>query len=378
MKDVFVVSDNILSPIGLTAAGNFELFKQSVSGIKKQENALLSEHPFYASLFNDGEVFFKEPATQTYTKFEKLLIASINDALQKTDINTGDKKTVLIISSTKGNISLLETAAYNNDLKDRISLQTSAKLVAEYFGFANKPIVISNACISGLLAIITGMRLIQSGQYQHAVIAGADVISKFILSGFQSFQAISNEPCKPFDAGRNGINLGEGAGTIILSSDKKKEQVITISGGSVSNDANHISGPSRTGEELNFAIAKAMKDADVATSAIDFISAHGTATLYNDEMEANAITLAGLQQVPVNSLKGYFGHTLGAAGIIESIVSVYSLQQNTVLPTLGFKNMGVTKPINVCTTLHTAPLQNCLKTASGFGGCNAAIVISKQ
>lgn len=378
MKDVFVVSDNILSPIGLTAAGNFELFKQSVSGIKKQENALLSEHPFYASLFNDGEVFFKEPATQTYTKFEKLLIASINDALQKTDINTGDKKTVLIISSTKGNISLLETAAYNNDLKDRISLQTSAKLVAEYFGFANKPIVISNACISGLLAIITGMRLIQSGQYQHAVIAGADVISKFILSGFQSFQAISNEPCKPFDAGRNGINLGEGAGTIILSSDKKKEQVITISGGSVSNDANHISGPSRTGEELNFAIAKAMKDADVATSAIDFISAHGTATIYNDEMEANAITLAGLQQVPVNSLKGYFGHTLGAAGIIESIVSVYSLQQNTVLPTLGFKNMGVTKPINVCTTLHTAPLQNCLKTASGFGGCNAAIVISKQ
>ena len=378
MKDVFVVSDNILSPIGLTAAGNFELFKQSVSGIKKQENALLSEHPFYASLFNDGEVFFKEPATQTYTKFEKLLIASINDALQKTDINTGDKKTVLIISSTKGNISLLETAAYNNDLKDRISLQTSAKLVAEYFGFANKPIVISNACISGLLAIITGMRLIQSGQYQHAVIAGADVISKFILSGFQSFQAISNEPCKPFDAGRNGINLGEGAGTIILSSDKKKEQVITISGGSVSNDANHISGPSRTGEELNFAIAKAMKDADVATSAIDFISAHGTATIYNDEMEANAITLAGLQQVPVNSLKGYFGHTLGTAGIIESIVSVYSLQQNTVLPTLGFKNMGVTKPINVCTTLHTAPLQNCLKTASGFGGCNAAIVISKR
>lgn len=378
MKDVFVVSDNILSPIGLTASGNFELFKQSVSGIKKQENALLSEHPFYASLFNDGEVFFKEPATQTYTKFEKLLIASINDALQKTDINTGDKKTVLIISSTKGNISLLETAAYNNDLKDRISLQTSAKLVAEYFGFANKPIVISNACISGLLAIITGMRLIQSGQYQHAVIAGADVISKFILSGFQSFQAISNEPCKPFDAGRNGINLGEGAGTIILSSDKKKEQVITISGGSVSNDANHISGPSRTGEELNFAIAKAMNDADVATSAIDFISAHGTATLYNDEMEANAITLAGLQQVPVNSLKGYFGHTLGAAGIIESIVSVYSLQQNTVLPTLGFKNIGVTKPINVCTTLHTAPLQNCLKTASGFGGCNAAIVISKQ
>ena len=94
------------------------------------------------------------------------------------------------------------------------------------------------------------MRLIQSGQYENAVVAGADVISKFVLSGFQSFQAISDEPCKPFDAARNGINLGEGAGTIILSSQKKYSQGIKISGGSVSNDANHISGPSRTGEEL--------------------------------------------------------------------------------------------------------------------------------
>ena len=259
-----------------------------------------------------------------------------------------------------------------------MALSTSAKLVADYFHFANKPIVISNACISGLAAIITGMRLIQSGQYENAVIAGADVISKFVLSGFQSFQAISNDRCKPFDAARNGINLGEGAGTIILSSNKKYEGGIKITGGSISNDANHISGPSRTGEELNFAIIKAMKEADLSPKEISFISAHGTATIYNDEMEANAITLASLQHVPVNSLKGYFGHTLGAAGIIESVVSIHSLKQNVVLPTLGFQNTGVTKPINVCTSLYKTPLQNCLKTASGFGGCNAAIVISKQ
>lgn len=378
MKDVFIAADNILSPIGLTAASNFVQLKQLVSGVKKQDNTSFSDQTFFASLFNGVDFFLKESPEPQYTKFEKLLIASISDALQKSSIATADKKTVLIISSTKGNISLLETEAYNKNLENRISLNTSAKLVAEHFQFANKPIVISNACISGLVAIITGMRLIQSGQYDHAVIAGADVISKFILSGFQSFQAISTNRCKPFDAERNGINLGEGAGTVILTCNKKYGEEIKIAGGSVSNDANHISGPSRTGQELSFAITKAMKDAHVSASEIDFISAHGTATIYNDEMEANAITLASLQHVPVNSLKGYFGHTLGAAGIIELIVSAYSLKENIVLPTLGFENPGVTKPINVCRSLYKTPLQNCLKTASGFGGCNAAIVISKQ
>ena len=379
MKDVFVASDNILSPIGLTTADNFEQVKNLVSGVKKQDQASLSEQPFYASLFGKGHFFSEKSSQQKYTRFEKLLIASINDALQNdSSISPEDKKTVLIISSTKGNISLLETETCNNELEHRIALSTSAKLVADYFHFTNKPIVISNACISGLVAIITGMRLIQSGQYENAVIAGADVISKFILSGFQSFQAISNDRCKPFDAARNGINLGEGAGTIILSSNKKYEGAIRIAGGSVSNDANHISGPSRTGEELNFAITKSIKEANLSTAAISFISAHGTATIYNDEMEANAITLAKLQHVPVNSLKGYFGHTLGAAGIIESVVSIHSLKQDLILPTLGFQNPGVTKPINVCTSLYKTPLQNCLKTASGFGGCNAALVISKQ
>jgi 3-oxoacyl-[acyl-carrier-protein] synthase-1 len=220
--------------------------------------------------------------------------------------------------------------------------------------------------------------MIQSGQYDTAVVAGADVISKFIFSGFQSFQAISTSACKPFDANRNGINLGEGAATIILSSNKKNADSIKITGGAMSNDANHISGPSRTGEELYQAIDQAMRSAGVETGAIDLISAHGTATIYNDEMEAKAITLAGLQDVPVNSLKGYYGHTLGAAGLIESVISLHSMKAGLIIPTLGFSEMGVTKPLNVCRQLEEKPIQHCLKTASGFGGCNAAVIFSKQ
>jgi 3-oxoacyl-[acyl-carrier-protein] synthase-1 len=158
---------------------------------------------------------------------------------------------------------LLESGTHSKELNKRIALTTSAKLVADHFHFVNQPIVISNACISGVLAIITGMRMIQSGQYENAVIAGADVISKFVLSGFQSFQAISDGVCKPFDAARTGINLGEGAGTVILSSKKKYSCGIKVSGGSISNDANHISGPSRTGEPLSAAITRTLKDADL-------------------------------------------------------------------------------------------------------------------
>ena len=378
MKDIFISSDNILSPIGLTTAENFQQLKQNVSGIKSHDDKNMLEQPFQAALFDDESFFTNNNAQNNYTKFEKLLIASISNALANSSISATDKKTVLIISSTKGNISLLETEVPSESLNKRISLNTSAKLVASHFGFLNQPVIVSNACISGTLAILTGMRLIQSGQYEHAVVAGADVISRFVLSGFQSFQAISSSPCKPFDAARDGINLGEGAGTVILTSNKDHSSGVKVAGGSVSNDANHISGPSRTGEELNLAINKALNSAKLIATDIDFISAHGTATIYNDEMEAKAITLAGMQSAPVNSLKGYYGHTLGAAGLIESIISFRSLKENLVIPTRGFENIGVTQPVNICSTLYESTLQNCLKTASGFGGCNAAMIFSKQ
>ena len=378
MKDIFISSDNILSPLGATSVENFEQLSALNSGIQKHENALMSEQGFYASLFKADQHFIEESDKANYTKFEQLLIASVADALKNTAVPATDKKTVLIISSTKGNISLLETGTADPALKTRMALHHSAKLVADYFGFVNQPVVISNACISGLLAMVAGMRMIRSGQYEHAVIAGADVISKFVLSGFQSFQAVSSGRCKPFDESRDGINLGEGAATVILSSNAAFSKGMKLLSGSVSNDANHISGPSRTGEELYQAIYKAMADAGLTAADIDLISAHGTATVYNDEMEAKAITLAGMEKVAVNSLKGYYGHTLGAAGLIESIASIYSMQNDLVLPTIGFKKMGVTKPLNISNALQQAPLEYCLKTASGFGGCNAAIILSKQ
>ena len=371
MPEVYIVSDNIVSPLGSGTAENFGQLTAGVSGIRRQVAPEFSDKPFYASLMNGTFT------ARLYTKFEQLLLMSISGALQNSRIDPGDPRTILIISTTKGNIQMLETQAYSPELKERISLMTSARMVGEHLGFVQTPIVVSNACISGLLAIITGTRLLQSGKYTHAVIAGADIVSKFILSGFQSFLAVSSEPCRPFDLNRDGISLGEGAGTMVLSTAREYPGRIRVLGGATGNDANHISGPSRTGKELSAVVDRAIGESGLDKTDIDFISAHGTATPYNDEMEARAIAHSGLLGVPVHSLKGYYGHTFGAAGIIESIVAVESLRRDCLIPSKGFVELGVSQPIHIIDHVSRTPLHNCLKTASGFGGCNAAVVFGK-
>lgn len=372
MKEVFVAADNIVSPLGTTSTENFRQLKQNVSGIQLQYG--LSAEPAYASLFADETFTPKEGVT----KFEQLVIHSVENALANTKLEATNSKTIFILSSTKGNISLLEKESYSDELKEKISLSHSTRIIAEHFKFYHSPLIVSHACISGVLALTTALRLLQSGAYEHAIVTGADLITRFIFSGFASFQAVSNEPCRPFDAERKGVTLGEAAGTIILSTDKALSNGVQLCGGAVSNDANHISGPSRTGAELYEAINIALSQAGIPATAIDFVSAHGTATVYNDEMEAKAFDLAHLNETPVNSLKGYYGHTLGAAGIIESVISLHSLKENIILPTKGFLNHGVSKNLHICNTLQSGNYNSFLKTASGFGGCNAAIVFKKS
>jgi 3-oxoacyl-[acyl-carrier-protein] synthase-1 len=382
MKEVFVVADNIVSPLGDTTAENFKRVSGGESGITQHADTLLSAAPFYASMLGKQQLTTYAAAQniQQHTKFEQLVLLSVTRALAQTTISLTNKRTILIVSTTKGNIELLEQqpAGVAPPL-EQMELFHTARQIGQRFGAANAPLVVSNACISGLLAILTGKRLIDAGLYDHAVITGADVVTQFVLSGFQSFQAVSNAPCRPFDAARNGVTLGEGAATIILTNDATQvsgKERIVLGDGSVSNDANHISGPSRTGAELSAAMQLAMNGSGLTPKDIGFVSAHGTATLYNDEMEAKALHLAALQDVPVNSLKGYYGHTLGAAGLIEAIIGMACLRQRTVLPTLGFETLGVSMPVQVSSRLQQKEMHHFLKTVSGFGGCNAAMVFS--
>lgn len=368
MKSVFAVADNIFSPLANATELNFDAACRQLSGIEKHHEPNIYEKTFYASLFNEI------PRIDGFTRFESLCVQSIQLALEKLQNSIAMNETVLVLSSTKGNVELIERGNYNHS---EISLFSSAKKIAAYLGFIHMPIVVSNACISGVLAIGVAEQLLASGQFKNAIVCGADVLSKFVVSGFHALGAASNEICQPFDINRKGINLGECAATLVLSTDNSLntfQHQVQVGKCFSSNDANHISGPSRTGEELADAIQKVLQENVVAVNEISFVNAHGTGTLFNDEMEAKAFGLCRINHLPINSLKPIFGHTLGAAGVLESIITYRSLLENKVLPSKNYELSGTSVPLNVCRNIEHSNKKIALKTASGFGGCNAATV----
>jgi len=373
MIKVYTEANNIISPLGFNTVENFQNVLKGKSGVQIIKNSGLSSEQISVSYINTNidNAFSEIGDIEKYTRFEKLAILSINDVLQKTNLNIDKSKTLLILSTTKGNINLLDENLKHSFSKERLKLHTTAKIISDFFDFKDNPIVVSNACISGLAAVVLAQHLIKQGLYDNIIINGTDILSKFVVSGFQSFMSLSDKRCKPFDAERNGLNLGEASASIILT---KEKQEIEVSEGSTSNDANHISGPSRTGEGLLLAIKNTIKD----KKDIDFISAHGTATPYNDNMEAVAISRAGLANVPTNSLKAYFGHTLGAAGVLEIIISLEALKNNVLINTLTCDNLGVTEEINIIKETKEQKINNVLKLASGFGGGNAAVLFLKN
>jgi 3-oxoacyl-[acyl-carrier-protein] synthase I len=389
-KKVYVAGDNVITSLGFTTDETIRKIRNNCIGIRMRNDPALSVNPVPLSLVDSHQmdelfqrtldIVHNGKKDSDFTRMEKLFILSIFDATNELSHELFGPRTQLILSTTKGNIDLLEEGKKNSFEPERNRLWRLAEVIREFFGFDNPPLIISNACISGVLALSIASRLIRSRRCENAVVSGGDIISEFVVSGFTSFQALSPEPCKPFDQARNGLSLGEGCGTMILTSSLQKFPAsnIIISGSSTSNDANHISGPSRTGEELALAIDNACKEGEIDPDQVDYVSAHGTATVYNDEMESKALSLAGLRNVPVNSFKGYWGHTLGGAGIIESIITVRSATDNMLFRSAGFTVSGVPEEINVIRQHTPATINNCLKIASGFGGCNAAIVFSKE
>jgi 3-oxoacyl-[acyl-carrier-protein] synthase-1 len=375
MNTVFTESSNIISPLGFSTSENFNAVTSQSTGITIVEDHSLSPTPIPLSAIDHTAVAHRFEALnpqKKYTRFEQLAILSINDALQKSSLSINPQKTLLILSTTKGNIDLLDKTLKSNFPDERLNLHTTAKIIGDFFKFAPHPMVVSNACISGVAAIVLAQRLIHQGLYDTVVINGTDILTKFVISGFQSFMSLSAEACKPFDANRTGLTLGEASATLIIT---KTPQPIALIDGSTSNDANHISGPSRTGEGLLLAINNTLRN---NKTPIDFISAHGTATPYNDDMESKAIFRAGLDTVPVNSLKGYFGHTLGSAGVLETIISIEALKQNILINTLGCETVGVAEEIAVIQETKHQELYSLLKLASGFGGGNAAALFLKN
>lgn len=380
MHNVFLSHNNIISSLGFDSQAVVQQVSQEVSGLRLINAAKFLPRPFYSAMIPQEELhkaFSELETAQIHTRLEQMLLVSLHKTISASRLELTDR-VGLIISTTKGNIDVLEKDSTFSE--ERAYLGELGNQLKAHFGFKTEPIVLSNACVSGVLAIAVAKRLIRQDRFDQVFVVAGDLVTKFIMSGFNSFQALCEEPCRPYSKTRSGINIGEVAASVLVTKDDSLlvEEAVEILGEASCNDANHISGPSRTGEGLYRSINAALKEAKVSASDIDYVSAHGTATLFNDEMEAIAFNRAGLGNTPLNSLKGYFGHTLGASGLLETIIGMHSLHQNTLFASKGFQELGVSEPLNIIEKTTTKKINTFLKTASGFGGSNTAAIFRKK
>ena len=410
MRKIYVTGLGVISGIGKGVEENLDSLKSGKHGMGKITLFPTALDVPVSEVKQSNEKLKKLlslPSGKTYSRTALLGLLAAQEAARDAELDFASPRIGLISSTSIGGMDASERfyASFREDnrkgrLRDIISHDcgSSTEMIAAYLGVKGTVTTLSTACSSAANAIMLGARLIRHGLLDAVLVGGTDALCRFTLngfnslmildkehcrpfdrtratSGFLSFRSLSSRPCRPYDSNRDGLNLGEACGAVLLSTEKTPNSII-LSGGAISNDANHISGPSRTGDGLYFAIRQAMQEAGTAPQDISFVNAHGTATVYNDEMESKALTLAHLEQVPVHSLKPYFGHTLGASGIIESIVCMHELKQGILFGTPGYETPGVPMPIPVYATHQHIPMKHCVKTASGFGGCNAAIVLS--
>ena len=367
--NVYLGGENIISPLGWGIQETFSNAKNGKTGLKDLRQPFPGISSLFAAKFDDSSFTTDSP-------IEEFAGESCRGSLEELYFDHQlDERWLFVLSTTKGDINQLKSGEL-----DRLNLHFLMQQLQMKLPFESLGKVISCACISGLAALIYAADKIAADQIDHALVVGADTLSEFTSMGFDSFFALDDEQCKPFDKNRKGLNLGEAAASLVLSKDQTifKTSPLRYLGGATSNDANHISGPSRTGEGLYRAVSRALKYSGKTSNQIQFVSAHGTGTLFNDEMEAKAFARHGLLNTPLNSMKGYFGHTLGASSLVEVAMTMQSMRENLLLKTMGYENAGTETNLNILSENLEKEVGVALKTASGFGGCNAAILIDNQ
>jgi 3-oxoacyl-[acyl-carrier-protein] synthase II len=257
-----------------------------------------------------------------------------------------------------------------------------AQSLARAFG-ANGPVQTpSVACASGNVALGSALDLVTSGRADLVLAGGVDALHDFVVHGFGALKAADPEPCRPFDKSRRGLNLGEGAAFLVIESEPHARARgarirAFLDGYGVSADAVHMTGPDREGRGAARAMAAALAQAQLQPSEIQYVSAHGTATPFNDLMEAKALALVfGAHIPPVNSIKSAVGHTLGAAGALEALLCVRTLETGLITPTPGLSEQDPEIALDVVRgQARSVEARAVLSTSSGFGGTNAAIVL---
>jgi 3-oxoacyl-[acyl-carrier-protein] synthase II len=316
--------------------------------------------------------------------WNRLVNSAVSETLrQKTD-SASSGSCGFILATTKGDFGALEKWIDNADQTPPKTspplLSDSASAIAEHFGIAGPYFCVSTACTSGLVGLIEAAAMVQAGEAPSMLVCGADIAGGMVHDGFAALHAISPTACRPFDADRDGLKLGSAAAAcLVCRADaalvKNESPVLLLEGWGISSDAVHMTAPDRQAVGLKSAIRQALAMADIRPEQVDAVVLHGTGTPFNDAMEALAVRELFSHRPHLTAVKGLIGHTLGASGLIETALAGLMLEHQVVPPITGLKKPAFEDLALVRDVPVERPIKRVLKTSSGFGGMNAAVVL---
>lgn len=397
-NSVYITGTGIISSIGSNVSETLDSIKEKKSGIAALQ---------YISTRHKDEVVVAEvkasnselkkicavPEDSNFSRPTLLGIIAVKEALQSSGIkNIKEFRTGIVSATSVAGMADAENIYmdYLDQTKQGDFLKyigthecgDSTEKIADYFGIKDFVSTINTACSSSANAIMFGARLIKQGILDRVIVGGTDSLSRFTINGFVALQILDKEQCAPFDAKRKGLNLGEGAGFIVLESEKAakgKEILCELTGYGNSNDAYHQTASSPTGEGAYLAMQKAFRQSGIKPEEINYINAHGTGTEVNDLSEGIAIERIFENKVPhLSSTKSFTGHTLAASGGIEAVLSVLAIKHNLIYPSLNFSEQMMELSFQPTKNLLTdCKIDHVLSNSFGFGGNTSALIFSR-
>lgn len=395
MNKVYVTGLGVVSAIGNNIAENLASLKAGKTGIARAKHFQSK----YAHLYDFGEVQLSdiELKKRTQTEGQKglsrttlLAYLAFEEAVKNAQLSQeelSNPKTGFISSSTVGGMchtdDLYHDANLNYPPTEFVEVYAGSahtNEIVERYNIKGFTSTINTACSSSANAVLLASRLIKAGKLDRAIVGGSDALAKYTVNGFNALMILSDIPCRPFDERRKGLTLGEGAGYLVLESDRvaKTDNILAeVKGYGNANDAYHPSATSPEAFGPRTAMDKALKSADVNPSEIDYVNAHGTGTENNDITEQFAFTQTFKTTPPFNSTKSYTGHTLAAAGAIESIFSILSLRENEMYPSLNCEQPLQDHGLQPLASKTNKLLKLVMSNSFGFGGNCTSLIFSK-
>lgn len=388
---IYVTGYGVISSIGENVEETLHALRSEKTGIKQGQKTYTERFKVGEIRWTNSELIERFSLTQNASRTALLGMIAAKEAFQGHELSA-ELKTGLISGTSVGGMDVSEIAYkdFLNGEKDNLEVYrnhpsgTTSEQIARELGIDGYVNTISTACSSAANSIMLGARMLLSGQLDRAVVGGTDGLSQFTISGFRSLMIFDDEWCRPFDETRKGLNLGEGAGFLVLETEESikktgKKPLAVLSGWSNASDAYHQTASSPEGLGATLSMKGALKIAGLNPEDIDYINAHGTATPNNDLSESHGIkNVFGNTIPPFSSTKAYTGHTLAASGGIEAVFGILALNNGSLLPNLNFKQaIEETGLVPVKNYSEGNKVKHILSNSFGFGGNNSTIILSK-